>query len=314
MDILLLTELKDEQRKMIQLLPDITIYDRNTITHEKYASIQVILGWNTIANQILAGPNCVGFIQTVSAGVDALPLKQLAFEKVLVANTSGIHAESLTESTIGMILAFTRGLFPMGPKPFREWKPDAKRKQMGNISDQTVLIFGTGHIGSHLASRLKQFDAKVLGISRHGETKEEFDRVGCMNQVSAFVKQADIIVNVLPLTRETYHYFDNEFFSLTEQQPLFVNVGRGESVDQVELIRALKSGRISGAALDVVDPEPLPNDDPLWKLPNVLITPHIAGSVPHFRDSLFNIFYPNLKQYVLHGSIVKNQVDLTRGY
>jgi Phosphoglycerate dehydrogenase and related dehydrogenases len=314
MDVLLLTELKDEQRRLIQSLPKVTIYDKNTITRGKYASIQVILGWGSIASQILACPNRVGFIQTISAGIDALPLEQLASDRVLVANTSGIHAESITESTIGMILAFTRGLFPMESKPFKEWKPNTKRKQMENISDQTVLIFGTGHIGSRLANRLKQFGTKVLGISRHGESKEGFDRVGCINQVSAFVKQTDIIVNVLPLTRETYRYFDGKFFGLTERQPLFVNVGRGESVDQIELIRALKSGRVSGAALDVVDPEPLPNDNPLWKLPNVLITPHIAGSVPHFRNSLFNIFYPNLKQYVLHGTIVKNQVDLTRGY
>ncbi|KRK73308.1 NAD(P)-dependent oxidoreductase [Lacticaseibacillus nasuensis] len=278
------------------------------------ASIDVILGWGSAASQILNRTNRVRFIQAMSAGVDYLPLRQLAQEHILLANTSGIHAEPIAEHVLGSVLTFARGLRPTAPLTEAQWLDNARREAIWTAAGKTVLIYGTGHIGQAIAKLLRGIGMHTIGISRTGAAKPEFDRVGTDADSTNFARVADVIVNVMPLTGETRHFFDARFFTALPQKPLFINVGRGASVDQKALVAALQAGRLRGAALDVFEVEPLPTNDPLWRLPNVLITPHLSGTVPNLRHRVFEIFWPNLLSIAKGGPLVKNQVDLSLGY
>ena len=290
--------------------PDWHVISKAAYTKDQAENIDVILGWDAVGAELIAGPNHVKFVQAMSAGVDYLPLTQFQQQGIQLANTSGIHAEPIAQSTLAMVLAFARGLVPFA----RQWDNDARRPEMWLPAGKTAVIFGTGHIGRVIARRLNQQGMTVWGISRHGNAAEGFAKVGTDEQAVAFAAGADVLINVMPLTAATQHFFNASFFNGLKQAPLFVNVGRGQTVDTVALRNALHAGRISGAALDVFEQEPLPSTDPLWQEPRVLITPHISGTVPHLREAVYQIFKPNLEALAATGQIVKNRVDLTAGY
>ncbi|MCI1894681.1 MAG: 3-phosphoglycerate dehydrogenase [Lactobacillus sp.] len=293
-----------------QLPANVTLISQADYTPDQASQIDVILGWNQIAQTILDGPNRLKFVQTVSAGVDYLPLAQLEVQGVVVANTSGIHAGPIASSTLAMILAFARGLFPVA----HTWDNEQRRGQLWSLDGGKAVIFGTGHIGQAIAKQLTAQGMQVYGISRHGAPVRGFVEVGTDQTATAWAKDAQVLVNVMPLTASTTHFFNAAFFGQLEAAPLLVNVGRGESVDTAAMLAALHAGQLRGAALDVFETEPLPADSPLWQEQQVLITPHISGTVPHLRAAVADIFLPNLSAFAASGEIIKNQVDLTAGY
>lgn len=310
MNILTLFALPDGAKADFAAHPDWHVISKAAYTPDQAETIDVILGWDETGAALIAGPNQVKFVQTMSAGVDYLPLADLARQNIQLANTAGIHAEPIAASTLASVLAFARGLFPQ----VRQWDGAARREKMWLPAGKTAVVFGTGHIGRAIARRLNQQGMIVWGISRHGERAEGFAKVGTDADAADFAAQADVLINVMPLTAATAHFFDAKFFSSLQGKPLFINVGRGGTVDTVALRNALHAGRIEGAALDVFEQEPLPADDPLWQEPQVLITPHISGTVPHLRQAVYQIFKPNLEALAATGQIVKNQVDLSAGY
>lgn len=267
-------------------------------------TIDVILGWDAIGADIIAQPNRVKFVQAMSAGVDYLPLADLAEQHIQLANVSGIHAEVIAEYVIAGILGFAHGLFPV----MTSWQRQTDR--LWSLQDAQAVIYGTGRIGSVIAKHLHHFGVQVIGVDRHGVAKPEFDQV---TTEQAIAKHADIIVNVMPLTEATHQYFDADFFNQLKQKPLFVNVGRGPSVDEAALVQALDH-QLKGAVLDVFNVEPLPDSSPLWQLPNVWLTPHIAGQVTHLRKQVADIFLPNVAQLEADGTLNSHQVNLSLGY
>ncbi|WP_125703396.1 NAD(P)-dependent oxidoreductase [Lacticaseibacillus daqingensis] len=290
--------------------PQLHFITKSDYTASMAPTIDVILGWDDTAAAILAGPNRVRFIQTVSAGVDYLPLAQLAAQGTILANTSGIHAVPIAQSTLAATLAFARGLFPIA----KTWDNADRRARQFTLTGETAIVYGTGHVGQAIAQALATQGMRVVGVSRRGVAVAPFAAVYTTPQAGGEVAQARVLVNIMPLTAQTTHYFDHDFFSQPMAQPLFINVGRGPSVATDELLAALADGRVSGAALDVFEQEPLPDDSALWQQPNVLITPHISGTVPHLRQAVFEIFWPNLLSLEATGTILKNQVDLAAGY
>ncbi|MFD1391977.1 NAD(P)-dependent oxidoreductase [Lacticaseibacillus jixianensis] len=310
MNILTLFDLPDEAKGDFAAHPDWHVIAKAAYTADQAGVIDVILGWNQTGAAIIAGPNRVKFVQAMSAGVDYLPLAAFAKQGIQLANTSGIHAEPIASSTLAAVLAFARGLMPQA----RQWDNEARRAHMWLPAGQVAVVFGTGHIGRAIARRLNQQGMTVWGISRQGRPAEGFAKVGTDADALAFAAQATVLVNVMPLTQATHHFFDAKFFNALQGTPLFINVGRGQTTDTVALRNALHAGRLQGAALDVFEQEPLPAADPLWQEPQVLITPHVSGTVPHLRSAVYQIFKPNLEALVATGRIAQNQVDLTAGY
>src|SRR5713226_7969062 len=230
--------------------------------------------------------------QSLSAGVDWLLPKVPA--GIVVCRAVGVHDGPVSEWVVAAILAMQRRL-----PAFIEFQQRAEWNRSGaaqpatidDLEGHTVVVVGHGSIGRALAARLAPFGARVIGVARHAR-----DDAQPVSALPDLLPQADVVVNLLPLTPETEKFVDAAFLARMKPGALLVNAGRGKTVDTDALLEALRSGRIR-AALDVTDPEPLPADHPLWRAPNVLITPHIAGSVTGWDTRAYRFAGEQIRRY-----------------
>lgn len=229
-------------------------------------------------------------------------------------NTSGILAEPIAEYVLGVLFTNCRGISPPVRAGRLMWTFRLTRPHMTLLKGTTADFFGTGHIGDSIANKLHALGLHTLGVSAHGRPAAGFEEVVTDEYAHTAETNADILINALPLTSATQHFYNTEFFSGLTKLPLFINIGRGASVDTPALVLALLTQQLRAAALDVVDPEPLPTDSPLWDMGHVLLTPHISGTVPHLRELVFKIFNDNHSSLIDSGLLARLTVDLSRGY
>ena len=185
-----------------------------------------------------------------------------------------------------------------------------------SIRDSEITILGTGDIGTHVAERMRGMGAgRITGLSRSGRPAAAFDQVLPISRLDEVLPKTSILVLALPSTPETVHILNRERIALLPNDACVINVGRGSAIEQPALIEALNSGCLAGAALDVMEPEPLPADDPLWDAKNLIITPHVSGNMTlgYTCDANVESFCENLKRYAA-GQPLVGLVDRTRGY
>jgi phosphoglycerate dehydrogenase-like enzyme len=185
-----------------------------------------------------------------------------------------------------------------------------------SICGATGLCVGAGDIGGEFLKRCKALGAYTIGVRRDCSEKPEYmDELYMIDQVDELLPKADVVASVLPETPKTINLFNEERLSKLRSDAIFINVGRGTTVDNVALARLLEEGKVGGAVLDVFEKEPLKEDDPIYECPNLLMTPHASGSIQmaHTVRRTFEIFYENLDNY-LHGRPMFNVVDQERGY
>ncbi|MFD1672227.1 NAD(P)-dependent oxidoreductase [Agrilactobacillus yilanensis] len=311
----------DQLTQLATQYPTLTVITPETLKPSDVDTINILYGYrqgtkrhSDLLNQLLASDSSqLQWIQSLSAGVDSLPFEALAAKHILVTTASGTHENSIAQNVLGYLLYFERGLQQaIQAQAQRHYGIDTTK--VSNLDDKTILIFGTGHVGQKIAQIAAAFGMHVLGVSHSGRPKAGFETIATDQDYQPLLAKADYLVNIMPLTAETTHFFDKAFFDQLTTQPLFVNVGRGPSVDETALISALDKVQIKAAALDVFETEPLPLESPLWNYPNVLITPHTSGYVAHFKKAFFKIFEPNLAQFMKDGTLIRNQVDLSRRY
>lgn len=291
-------------------------FNGRSMDDRNLAEMDIVFGWDAkVMSKLLNMKHArLKWVQAYSAGVDYYPLTQLANRKILLSNVSGIHAEPIAENVLGMILSFYRGLHTAAVNQVhQQWQ--APNTPLTLASGKQMVIFGTGHIGSRIAELAQAFKIQVIGVNRSGHPVKAFPQTTAMTQVdSDLLQKADIIVNALPLTPDTKGFYNRDFFKLAANQPLFVSIGRGPSTVTNDLVEALQAGQLGGAALDVTDPEPLPADNPLWTMPNVILTPHISGLYQNYLHDAFAIFAENLHQFKTTGTLAKNEINLKTGY
>lgn len=254
------------------------------------------------------------FVQMTWAGADIYT--RGAFPQgIRLATASGAFGGVISEYVIGAILCVYRR-FPeyIENQKVCIWR-DAGAER--TIEGKTALILGTGDIGSNIAKRLSAFGTKNIGIRRTGAPAQYFDEMHTLSNIDALLPRADLVIGCLPNTKETGHILDGKKFALMKSDALLINVGRGSLIDTPALTRALEERRIAGAVLDVLEKEPLAADSPLWKMPNVLITPHISGRGfghdPETEKKVWDICLENLRRY-LSGEDIINEIDFARGY
>lgn len=253
------------------------------------------------------------WVQSISAGVDYLPLNDFSKREVLLSNGSGIHALSISEHIIGVLLGYYRGLNESVKK--QEQKVWAQESiHYDQLSGKNLLVVGTGHIGQQLSKSIRSLGVNVYGINTTGHPAEGFVETYSIKNMAKIVPEMDIVVGILPGTHETYHIFNSDIFGKMKKTGIFINVGRGDTVHTKELISALEEKQFAFAALDVFEEEPLSESNPLWSFDNVLITPHISGMTVDFQNKFMRIFLANLKSYLSDRELSVNQVELTRGY
>jgi len=248
--------------------------------------------------ELMAGPpGRLKVIQTLSAGVDWLVGHVPAH--VTVCNARGAFDGPLAEWVVGAILAMQRGLVRARDEQARRaWSSFEPDELLG----KRVVILGLGSIGRAIASRLEAFGVEVVGVGRTAR-----DGVRGLDELDDLLPAADVLVTMLPLTSATVGLLDARRLALLPDGALLVNGGRGRTVDTVALVRELAAGRLR-AVLDVTDPEPLPADHPLWTLPNVLITPHMAGDSPAATERTFELAGDQIRRFA-SGEPLTNRVE-----
>lgn len=278
------------------------------------AEVDAVLGLCT--PEVLAAGTSIRWIQLFYAGVErCLALPAIRERDILVTNMQRIGAPIIAEHALALTLAFTRGLdlyIPAQAK--KEWRRVTPPGRMSVVSGKTMLVVGLGGIGTETARRAHALGMRVIATRASGKTGPEFvSYVGLSDELHKLAREADVIVNTVPLTPQTTGMFDANFFAQMKPSAYFINVARGGSVVQPALIDALTSRKIAGAGLDVTDPEPLPPDHPLWSAPNVIITPHVANDSDLGYEGQIAVVRENLRRYVA-GERMLSVVDVARGY
>ena len=258
---------------------------------------------------------------SVSAGVGHF-LRSGVFDRgdVLLTNSSGAYGLAISEHIIMVTLMLMRRMPEYsGIVAERGWTRDLKIR---SIKGSVIAIAGTGNLGQNAAKRYKALGAKkVIGFSRSGRERDFFDEVFRIDDFESVLgghdgeDQIDVLVLCVPGTPDSEGLLSAERISILPEKTYVINVGRGTLIDQEALIKALNEGRIAGAALDVMYPEPLPPEHPLWTAKNCIITPHISGDMglPETVDITVDIFCDNLSRYA-RGSELTHLIDINAGY
>ena len=277
--------------------------------------VDAVLGLCT--TEVLAAGRDIRWIQAYSAGVErCVSVPAVRERDVLLTNMQRVAGPVMAEHVVAMMLAFARGLhFYIPERMAARWTAERPASvRMLTLEGKTLLVVGLGGIGTEVARRAHALGMRVTAIRASGREGPEFVAyIGLPDELRKLAGEADFIVNTTPLTPATTGLFDAGFFSAAKPGAFFVNVGRGRSVVQAELVAALKSGRLAGAGLDVTDPEPLPAESPLWQMQNVIITPHVSADSDLGNEARFAIAIENLRRYVA-GERMLSVVDVARGY
>lgn len=250
------------------------------------------------------------WIQTASDGVDGLLFASLVDSDVVVTNGRGIFDDAIAEWVIGVLLGFVTRI----PESF------AAQRQHRWISGETerlagsrLLVVGPGPIGRAVATRARALGMEIAALGRTARMDQVFGQIRPMAELAEAVADADVVLDTLPLTPQTHHLFDAQVFAAMRPTARFVNVGRGATVDEPALIRALQAGQLAGAALDVFETEPLPADSPLWDLPGVIVSPHMCGDFAGWEEVSVALFLDNLGRFA-RGEDLRNLVDKRAGF
>lgn len=276
------------------------------------------------------------WIQLPSAGADDLLDHPVWTSDVVITASKGIHTIPMTEQLFAMLLGLVRQIpATIRAQDRHEWIHDwaESRLSYDELHGKTLGILGWGHIGDGVAHLARAFGMRVIGTrSSVTEPHEvgrdvgpftnppwvepvtlEPDMVYPATRLHDVLSRSDVVVSILPLTDSTRHAMNGAAFDAVKPGALFCNMGRGGTVDEAALIRALQTGRLGGAGLDVFGEEPLPASSPLWSMPNVIVGPHVGGMSDHRHERTARFFAVNLERY-LEGQPLLNVVDRGRGY
>lgn len=304
------------QEQVRAAVPGMSVWFVNdgALTAEDVAAAEAIAAWRFDAS-LLAAAEQLRWLQTGGAGVDTLPLEELARRGVTLTNNSGVHAPNIAEHVLAMMLAFARQLPRLVRVQDRHlWRDTETHGEVFELNGQTLLLLGLGDIGLAVAARAVAFNLRVIGVRRRDLPVTDLPiELAPMDQLADFLAVADHVVSSLPLTKTTRGLLGAEQLAAMKPGAYVYNVGRGPVIDTDALIESLASDHLGGAGLDVVDPEPLPADSPLWDMSNVLITSHTSGASPNYWERGAAILIENARRFGA-GEPLLNVVDLDAGY
>lgn len=309
-------EISDEYLRQIQALAP----NMQAIITQDRAKIEAILDEVEIAvcsfpqDLIEKAPN-LRWYQNWHAGVEWVRrYPALAEKEITITNASGVHAVPISEHIMALLLALGRGLQPQIHNQLRHHWRGATKESIFELAGKTMLLIGVGAIGSYTAKLATAFGMDVIGIRRNPtQTDENVSQMFGPEHLHDALPQADFVVLTIPLTPETEGLIGETEFKRMKPGAYIINIGRGRTIDQAALLKALKTGQIAGAGLDVTDPEPLPMYSQLWDVENVIITAHYAGLTPRYTERAMAIFLDNLERYVA-GKPLRNVIDKRLGY
>ena len=309
--------LPETQLAQVQALaPDMRVlvtHDRDEI-ESVLDEIEITAGG--FPRDLLPGALNLRWLQQWGAGADwLLRYPEAADLEFVLTNASGVHPIPISEHILAFLLAFGRGFHrALRAQARHEWFSYDRQNGLFELVGKTMLLVGVGAIGERTAQVAAALGMRVLGVRR--DPARDVPGVEAMvgsDRLLDLLPEADFVVLTVPLTRETQGMIGERELRAMKPTAYFINIGRGGTVQERALIRALQEGWIAGAGLDVFETEPLPGDSPLWKMENVIVTAHYAGSTPHYHERAMAIFLDNLRRYQA-GKPLRNVVDKRLGY
>ena len=256
----------------------------------------------------------IRYVQGTSAGMGAhirrAQLPPAILERVTFCSAAGIHARMLAEFAFYGLLALRKDASRLADiRERRAWD----HYDMGELDGSTIAIVGMGQIGDAVARLAHAFNMRVIAVQRRNEPHRLADVTYRIDELDKAVREANVVLMALPITEKTANLMSAARISLLKPDAIFINVGRGGTVDQAALIDAMQTKRIAGAVLDVFDPEPLPPDNPLWTMKNVVMSPHTAGLSIHENERIVSLLIDNLSRFTA-GKPLRNLVNLSEFY
>lgn len=257
------------------------------------------------------------WVQAISAGVEAYSFwPEFVKSDVQLTNCKVVQGPTIADHAFAMLLALTRGL--------NEYIPNRTKRQWGNrtnapenmteLPGMTAVIVGAGGIGTQIAQRANGFGMKVIGVDpRDMPVSNFFSEIVPPDRLDEVLPKADVVFISAPLTPQSERMIASRQFDLMKQGAYFIAVSRGRLYDKQALVKALDSKKLSGAGLDVTDPEPLPAEDSLWNFPNVVITPHVASAAEGSNQRRIGVIEDNIRRFA-HGAALTHVVDKAKGY
>lgn len=272
---------------------------------------EILVAFPCSKDILLKGKN-LKWVQALSVGVDAFPLEELMARGAVVTNGKGIHRVHMAEYAIGAMVMLARNVHVFMRRQFEgTWD---RRSEQGEINGATLGILGLGTIGQEVARKAAFMGMRVIGLKNNPSPVTHVEKVVGMEDIGWLFSESDYIIDLLPGTPETKHLVDAALLNQMKRSACLINMGRGTTVKEADLIPVLQEGKIRAFWSDVFEQEPLPEDSPLWKMDNVVITPHICGESTKYMEKAMEIIGHNLKVYQSGEGEMMNVVDPQKGY
>lgn len=283
------------------------------VLDELLKDAEVIYGYQPPPKVLERAPK-LKWYQTMLAGVDHFLTPEFIESDVMITNMSGVHSSPVAEVALTMFLMLAKNApYYMDNKSKGIWERDWEPVLVDGL---TAGIVGLGNIGHNVARLCQAFNMEVLATRRSAKPgdKEEFvDKMYPLADLDAMLPLCDVVFMVLPNTAETVNVLDARHIALLKSSAYIVNVGRGITIDEAAMAKALAEGKIAGVGLDAYAVEPLPKDSPLWKLQNAVLSPHVSGKMKDYDARTNKVFCDNLRRYV-NGEQLRNVVNKRLGY
>ncbi|HEY8891674.1 MAG TPA: phosphoglycerate dehydrogenase [Clostridium sp.] len=291
---------------------DIKVIPELNLTYsEDLAGVEVLVCYDPFKTLHIEKMKKLKWIQLSSVGVDQLPAEYIKNSSIIITNNKGGYSIPMGE----WIVLKTLELFKNSKSLYenqtnKKWKTDTSIME---LYGKTIGFIGTGTIALEAAKRFQGFGVEILGVNTDGRDIQYFDRCYAMSELNFMLKLCDVVVVTIPYTKSTYHLINEDKFNVMKDGAFFINVARGNIVDENKLIKNLKDGKLAGAAIDVFEEEPLNVANPLWDLNNVILTSHNSWISEMRNERRFKTICENMRRYI-DGEELINIVDFKKGY
>jgi len=313
--VLVALPLNETQKKRLESVSDqleFTYVDRDKVTSQMVETANIIVG--NIKVELIESAKQLEFMQIDSAGVEHITRLGTFPQGGILANATGAYGEVISEYMLAGVMTIQKKFhLYLRNMATGNWKNEGYG---GGIVGSVTLVLGCGDIGSQFAKKVNALGGKVIGVRKNkADCPDYFESVHQIEELDELLPLADIIACTLPGTPETKHLLNREKLEKAKKGALLVNIGRGSLIPTEDLLWALETGQLGGAAIDVTEIEPLPKDSPLWRAPHLLLTPHISGMYhqPIILEKIVEITRENIEAF-LAGEQIKTEVDMKAGY
>jgi len=279
--------------------------------HVDYGKVDILIAFGMdVTDPLFTRMPGLKWVQSLATGVDHFLRSKTLSPEIILTSGRGIHGAAMRETVLHLMLSVSRDSLGLADdKIGRRWD----RRPWPLLSGKTAVVIGTGVAGSAIGLVLQALGMRVVGVSRTPRAAEGFDVVISQSELARIASEADYLINVLPGDAANRNLIGRDVFASMNPRAYFINVGRGETVDEAALIEALSHCKIAGAGLDVFAIEPLSTESPLWALPNAFITPHIGGLFREYQQMATPLIARNMRAFLAgHPDQMTNVIDRLR--